>query len=84
MMHGAALAVLHITPLSVIAPVQQFICPQTRRGRDVFVKQADVGAKQHSYHTLVDLLMHTNPLNVGVAFRAQPNCMDVMDGNSVR
>ena len=43
MMHGAALAVLHITPLSVIAPVQQFICPQTRRRRDVFVKQADVG-----------------------------------------
>ena len=31
-MHGAAIAVLHKTPLFVIWPAQQFVCQQTNRG----------------------------------------------------
>ena len=43
MMHGASIAVLHITPLSVMRPVQQFICPRAKGARRVFVRPADIG-----------------------------------------
>ena len=58
MMHGAAMAVLHITPLSLITPVQQLICQQAKAVRRVFIRLAwpMLGGKQDASacHTLVD------------------------------
>ena len=59
MIHGAAMAVLHITPLTLIKSVQQFICQQAKAVGRVFIRLAwpTLGGKQHasSCHTLVDV-----------------------------
>ena len=43
MMHGAAIAVLHILPLVRIVLAQQFICQQAKGARGALVRPADVG-----------------------------------------
>ena len=69
MIHGAAMAALHITSLAITRLVQQFICPQARRG--VFCQTGRRGAQLLAIRYLTEIYMRPSA-TVGVALIARP------------